>query len=107
VCAPPEPGITAYDATRQALERRIAEINHAWGVSSWQPVDYQPYTLSFTEVIDSYLAADILWVTSLQDGMNLTAKEFIAAQAAVGGSGVLVLSHHTGAAEQLGGSAAH
>jgi Transposase DDE domain group 1 len=31
--------------------------------------------VSFTEVIDSYLAADVLWVTSLQDGMNLTAKE--------------------------------
>lgn len=60
---------------------------------------------SFTEVIDSYLAADVLWITSLQDGMNLTAKEFIAAQAAVGGSGVLVISHHTGAAEQLGTAA--
>ena len=56
-------------------------------------------------MIDSYLAADVFWVTSLQDGMNLTAKEFIAAQAAVGGSGVLVLSRHTGAAEQLGTAA--
>lgn len=56
-------------------------------------------------MIDSYLAADVLWITSLQDGMNLTAKEFIAAQAAVGGSGVLVISHHTGAAEQLGTAA--
>jgi trehalose-6-phosphate synthase len=37
--------------------------------------------------------------------MNLTAKEFIAAQAAVEGSGVLVLSRHTGAAEQLGAAA--
>lgn len=56
-------------------------------------------------MIDSYLAADVLWITSLQDGMNLTAKEFIAAQAAVGGSGVLVISHLTGAAEQLGTAA--
>ena len=55
-------------------------------------------------MIDSYLAADVLWIT-LQDGMNLTAKELIAAQAAVGGSGVLVISYHTGAAEQLGTAA--
>lgn len=105
VCAPPEPGITAYDATKQALERRITEINQAWGVGGWQPIEYMPRTLPFTEVIDNYLAADVFWITSLQDGMNLTAKEFIAAQAATGGSGVLVLSHHTGAAEELGTAA--
>jgi trehalose-6-phosphate synthase/hydroxymethylpyrimidine pyrophosphatase-like HAD family hydrolase len=102
VCAPPEPGITAYTATKQALERRITQINQAWSVNGWQPIEYLPRTLSFTEVIDSYLAADVFWVTSLQDGMNLTAKEFVAAQAAVNGSGVLVLSRHAGAAEQLG-----
>jgi trehalose-6-phosphate synthase len=56
-------------------------------------------------VIDSYLAADVFWVTSFQDGMNLTAKEFVVTQAAVNGSGVLVLSCHTGAAEQLGTAA--
>lgn len=105
VCAPPEPGITAYDVTRQALERRITEINQVFSVGGWQPIEYLSRTLSFTEVIDSYLAADVFWVTSLQDGMNLTAKEFIAAQAAVGGSGVLVLSRHTGAAEELGAAA--
>jgi trehalose-6-phosphate synthase/hydroxymethylpyrimidine pyrophosphatase-like HAD family hydrolase len=101
VCAPPEPGITAYETTKQALERRIMHINQTWTADNWQPIDYVPRTLPFTEVIDNYLAADVFWVTSLQDGMNLTVKEFIAAQAAVDGSGVLVLSHHTGAAEQL------
>ncbi|WP_322973987.1 trehalose-6-phosphate synthase [Actinacidiphila oryziradicis] len=55
--------------------------------------------------VDHYLAADVLWITSLQDGMNLTAKEFIAVQATVGRSGVLVLSRHTGAAEELGDAA--
>jgi HAD superfamily hydrolase (TIGR01484 family) len=102
VCPPPESGITAYQATRQTLERRIAEVNHAWRTGSWQPVDYLPRNLPFTEVIDHYLAADVFWVTSLQDGMNLTAKEFVAAQAATGRSGVLVLSRYAGAATQLG-----
>ncbi|GAA5090224.1 HAD-IIB family hydrolase [Nocardia iowensis] len=105
VCPPPEPGLTAYDATRQALERRIGEVNHTWSVGRWQPIEYFPQFLSFPAVIDHYLAADVFWVTSLQDGMNLTAKEFIAAQVAAGRSGVLVLSRHTGAAEQLGGGA--
>ncbi|WP_405163542.1 HAD-IIB family hydrolase [Nocardia sp. NBC_01499] len=101
VCPPPEPGIAAYDATRQALERRVDEVNRAWAFGEWQPIEYFPAFLSFPEVIDHYLAADVFWVTSLQDGMNLTAKEFIAAQWAVGRSGALVLSRHTGAAEQL------
>ncbi|MFI9407873.1 trehalose-6-phosphate synthase [Nocardia sp. NPDC052316] len=105
VCPPPEPGLTAYDATRQLLERRIDEVNRAWASGGWQPVEYFPEFLSFPEVVDHYLAADVFWVTSLQDGMNLTAKEFIAAQAAVGGRGVLVLSRHTGAATQLAAGA--
>ncbi|WP_241681594.1 trehalose-6-phosphate synthase, partial [Streptomyces sp. CB01881] len=105
VCPPPEPGITSYDATRQALERRIAEVNGAWGRDGWQPVEYLPQSLPFTEVVDHYLDADVFWVTSLQDGMNLTAKEFVAAHRAVGRSGVLVLSRHAGAATQLGSAA--
>lgn len=105
VCAPPEPGITAYKTTKHQLERRIAQTNQTWTVDDWQPIEYIPQTLSFTGVIDNYLAADVFWVTSFQDGMNLTAKEFVAAQTAVDGSGVLVLSCHTGAAEQLGAAA--
>jgi trehalose-6-phosphate synthase len=62
ICAPPEPGITAYEATKQALERRITQVNQAWSVGHWQPIEYLPHTLSFTNVIDSYLAADVFWV---------------------------------------------
>ncbi|MFD0566258.1 trehalose-6-phosphate synthase [Kitasatospora saccharophila] len=80
VCPPPEPGITAYDLTRQHLEQRVAEVNDSWRQGSWQPVDYLPHRLSPARVIDEYLAADVLWVTSFQDGMNLTAKEFVAAR---------------------------
>lgn len=105
VCPPPEAGITAYDATRQTLERRIIEVNRAWRTANWQPIDYLPRCLPFAEVIDHYLAADVFWVTSLQDGMNLTAKEFIAAHTAADLSGVLVLSHHAGAATQFGTAA--
>ncbi len=106
VCPPPEPGITAHDATRALLERRIDEVNARWGGGSWQPVEYRPVSLALPEVVEQYLAADVFWVTSLQDGMNLTAKEFVAARAAgTRPPGVLVLSRHTGAAEQFGPAA--
>ncbi|MEV0372939.1 HAD-IIB family hydrolase [Streptomyces sp. NPDC050636] len=101
ICPPPEPGIRAYDTTGEALERGITELNRTWRTGGWEPVDYIPRTLPFAEVVDHYLAADVLWVTSFQDGMNLTAKEFIAVQAATGRSGVLTLSRHAGAASQL------
>lgn len=110
VCPPPEPGITAYDTTRSRLEQRVAETNTRWQYGDWQPIDYLPRRLSTTEVIDQYLTADVLWITSLQDGMNLTAKEFVAARAALlphpgTDPGVLVLSRYTGAAAELGEAA--
>jgi trehalose-6-phosphate synthase len=105
VCPPPEAGITAYDSTLAELERRIAQVNGTWATPTWTPVEYLPTALGFAEVVDAYLAADVFWVTSLQDGMNLTAKEFVIAHAAAGLAGVLVLSRHTGAAEELGGPA--
>lgn len=109
VCPPPEPGIIAYDTTRRHLERRVAEVNSRWRRGSWQPVDYRPHSLSAAGVVDEYLSADVLWVTSLQDGMNLTAKEFVAARSALlhrgAEPGVLVLSRHAGAAAELGGAA--
>ncbi len=105
VCPPPEPGIRVHDTTRAALERAVAEVNGRWSTGGWEPVVHLPRALSFGEVVDHYLAADVFWVTSLQDGMNLTAKEFIASHAATGRSGVLILSRHTGAACQLGAAA--
>ncbi|MFJ6619307.1 HAD-IIB family hydrolase [Kitasatospora sp. NPDC091335] len=109
VCAPPEPGITAYDTTRRHLEQRVADVNTRWQRGTWRPVDYLPHGLPPARVVDEYLAADVLWVTSLQDGMNLTAKEYVAARAALqdrdAAPGVLVLSRHTGAAAELGEAA--
>ncbi|MEW1635292.1 trehalose-6-phosphate synthase [Streptomyces sp. NPDC093801] len=105
VCPPPEKGIHAYDTTRAELEEAIAELNGHWRKDDWEPVEYITTTLPFEEVVDHYLAADVFWVTSLADGMNLTAQEYVTAQAATGGSGVLVLSRYAGAADYLKGHA--
>ncbi|WP_175411089.1 trehalose-6-phosphate synthase [Streptomyces sp. TRM64462] len=105
VCPPPEPGIRAYDTTRTELERTVAAVNARWRSSGWEPVEYIPRALPFPEVVDQYVAADVFWVTSLADGMNLTAQEYVTALTATGGAGVLVLSRRTGAAEHLGAAA--
>ncbi|MFF7754950.1 trehalose-6-phosphate synthase [Streptomyces sp. NPDC007971] len=105
ICPPPEPGIRAYETTRTELERTINDLNSRWSSPAWQPVDYVPRSLAFPHIVDNYLAADVFWVTSLADGMNLTAQEYIACLAAAGRSGVLVLSRRAGAAEHLGRAA--
>ncbi|MER7986797.1 HAD-IIB family hydrolase [Streptomyces noursei] len=101
VCPPPEPGIHAYDTTRTALEAAVAAVNDRWRTGGWEPVEYLPRALPFPQVVDEYLAADVFWVTSVADGMNLAAKEYVTARAATDRPGVLVLSRHAGAAEQL------
>jgi trehalose-6-phosphate synthase len=105
ICPPPEPGIHAYDTTRTALERAITRINHRWGTKDWQPVDYIPRNLDFPEVVDHYLAADVFWVASLADGMNITAQEYITTRHATRRPGVLILSRHAGIAQYLGTAA--
>ncbi|MFC9752716.1 trehalose-6-phosphate synthase [Streptomyces sp. NPDC056921] len=105
VCPPPEPGIRAYETTRIELEQAITTLNARWSTGEWQPVEYIPRSLPFTEVMDHYLAADVFWVTSLADGMNLTVQEYLTAQAASRRAGILVLSRHTGIAQQLGNAA--
>lgn len=105
VCPPPATGIRAYDATRAELEQAVTEVNDRWSTAGWQPVDYIPHNLDFTEIIDHYLSADIFWVASLADGMNLTAQEYVAARAATARPGVLVLSRHAGIAQHLAGAA--
>ena len=63
------------------------------------PVHYLYRNIPFDELVAYYLAADAMVVTPLRDGMNLVAKEYVAARH--DGSGVLVLSEFAGAAREL------
>ncbi len=85
-----------YDLTIQNL---TAEINRKYGTSSWQPVVLVRSHLPPEEVVTYYQLADLCLVSSLHDGMNLVAKEFVAARN--DRDGVLVLSRFTGAAREL------
>jgi trehalose 6-phosphate synthase len=96
--APSRTRIKAYRALQRQVEGEITRINAAYGSDGWRPIVYLPRPIPPAGMAALYRMADVCLVTSLQDGMNLVAKEFIASQ--VDGRGVLVLSELAGAAEE-------
>lgn len=102
VAPPSRSGIAAYSALQAELQGEADRINARFGTPSWRPLELRMEHFDPRALAACYLAADVCLVSSLQDGMNLVAKEFIACQR--GHSGVLVLSEFTGAAEDLDGA---
>ena len=88
------------DAQRE-IEGLVGRINGHFGTLGWSPVTLFTHSLPFEEVICYYRAADICWTTPLRDGLNLVAKEFVAAHEHTG-DGTLVLSEFTGVSVELG-----
>lgn len=88
----------------QNLQDRVAEsierINDRFGTDDWQPVVYVDEMLPREELMGLYRHSDVMIVSAVRDGMNLVAKEYVAAN--VDADGALVLSNQTGAYEQLG-----
>lgn len=99
VAVPSREQVPAYQALRAVIEQIVGRINGDYRVPGWAPVSYLYRTLPFEDLIAYYVAADIMLVTPLRDGMNLVAKEYAACR--VNNDGVLVLSEFAGAAEQL------
>src|SRR3954465_12777446 len=99
VAVPSRTGVEAYQEFRSLVEGLVGRINGAFGTPRWVPVHYIYRGLSEQELVALYLAADVMLVTPVRDGMNLVAKEFVAAR--LDDTGVLVLSEFTGAAESL------
>ncbi len=104
VTTPPARGMAIYDEIRRSVDEAVGRINGRFGTLSWTPVSYLFRSLPFEDVAVHYAAADVAWITPLRDGLNLVAKEFVAAQEATGGSGVLVLSEFAGASVELHGA---
>ncbi|MGA2252095.1 alpha,alpha-trehalose-phosphate synthase (UDP-forming), partial [Terracidiphilus sp.] len=99
IAAPSRTRIPSYIELTHQVESRVAEINSRFGTQNWKPVVLIARQCSHEEVSQWYRVADLCLVTSLHDGMNLVAKEYIAAR--VDEDGVLVLSKFTGAAVEL------
>jgi trehalose 6-phosphate synthase len=99
LAAPSRTEIERYQQLGERVEQVAARINERFGAGTYRPVrlfraHHEPPT-----VFRYYRAADVCYVSSLHDGMNLVAKEFVAARDDE--KGVLVLSEFTGAAREL------
>ena len=94
--------ISAYSALEREVTETIGAINATHGSSEWQPIVAITEGVTPELLAGAYRAADLCLVSSLQDGMNLVAKEFIASQ--TDERGVLLLSRFTGAADEIDGA---
>jgi trehalose 6-phosphate synthase len=99
VAVPSRERVEHYKILRDKVEREVGRINGEFGRVGVPAVHYLNQSFDRAEVAALFLAADVMAVTPLRDGMNLVAKEYIAARTDNGGA--LVLSEFTGAAVEL------
>jgi trehalose 6-phosphate synthase len=100
IASPSREDVPQYQVIRQDLESAVGQINGRFADSDWTPVRYVSKTYSQSRLCGLYQLGRVGLVTSLRDGMNLVAKEFVAAQTPED-PGVLVLSRFAGAAHQM------
>jgi len=99
LAAPSRTKIERYRELNDAVEHLAERINERFGTRDYQPIILLRSHHEPPEVFRFFRAADLCYVSSLHDGMNLVAKEFVAARTDL--KGVLVLSEFTGAAREL------
>lgn len=96
--------VTEYAAMEQLINAKTGQVNGEYGEAIWTPIRYVNRSYSRTELAGLYRMAHVGLVTPLRDGMNLVAKEYVAAQDP-DDPGVLILSQFAGAAFELGAGA--
>jgi trehalose 6-phosphate synthase len=99
LATPSRERVESYIAMREDIERRVGHINGEHGEVGHPIVHYLHRPIPRDELIAFFVAADVMLVTPLRDGMNLVAKEYVACRSDLGGA--LVLSEFTGAAAEL------
>ncbi len=92
-------GMKVYEDTQAEIEQLVGRINGRFSTLDWTPVVLFSNAIPFEKLIAHYRMADVCLTTPLRDGLNLVAKEFVAAKQ--GGAGVLVLSEFAGCAVEL------
>jgi alpha,alpha-trehalose-phosphate synthase [UDP-forming]/trehalose-phosphatase len=97
--SPSRTQIQAYRQLQRRVEAEVDRLNTTYGTAEWKPIVHLPRPLPPEGMAALYRLADACMVSSLQDGMNLVAKEYVAAQ--VEERGVLLLSELTGAHSEL------
>lgn len=91
--------VKAYQAIDAEIDGLVEEINWRWSTDSWKPIIYLKQQYGSVQMMALHRLATFCIVNSLDDGMNLVAKEFVASR--YDDDGVLILSRFTGAAREL------
>ncbi|WP_422631801.1 alpha,alpha-trehalose-phosphate synthase (UDP-forming) [Pseudokineococcus basanitobsidens] len=100
VATPSRERVEQYRLLREDIELQVGRVNGAHGRLGHSVVQYLHHSYGREEMAAMFQAADVMLVTSLRDGMNLVAKEYVASRHDE--QGALVLSEFTGAADELG-----
>ncbi|MDI6727865.1 MAG: bifunctional alpha,alpha-trehalose-phosphate synthase (UDP-forming)/trehalose-phosphatase [Thermodesulfovibrionales bacterium] len=91
-----------YISYKKAVEELVSKINEKYSVGNWKPIIYIDTKVEHKDLVSYYRAADVAIISSVYDGMNLVAKEYVASK--TDEKGVLILSEFAGASEELEGS---
>ena len=91
--------VNEYRSFKRSVDELVGRINGRFGTPGYTPIHYMNRGLDSRGVTALYRAADVMLVTPLRDGLNLVAKEFVAARS--DGDGVLVLSEFAGVAAEM------
>ncbi|WP_037139332.1 alpha,alpha-trehalose-phosphate synthase (UDP-forming) [Rhodococcoides fascians] len=99
LATPSRERVESYKAMRGEIEQQVGRINGEYGQVGHPVLHYLHRPIPRDDLIAYFVAADVMLVTPLRDGMNLVAKEYVASRSDLGGA--LVLSEFTGAAAEL------
>jgi len=99
VASPSRERVETYKSLRDEIELLVGRINGDYGTIGHTAINYLHHGYPREEMVALYLAADVMLVTALRDGMNLVAKEYVATR--YDNDGVLVLSEFTGASDDM------
>jgi trehalose 6-phosphate synthase len=100
VASPSRERVDAYMQLRDEIEMTVGRINGDYDTTTHTAIRYLHQSYPREEMVALFLAADVMLVTALRDGMNLVAKEYVASR--IDNRGVLVLSEFAGAADEMG-----
>jgi len=100
VAVPSRTEVEHYVMLKERVDKLIGRINGEHGTIGWVPIWYLYRSFEFSDLAALYSIADVLFITPIRDGMNLVAKEFVAAK--TNNKGVLILGEMAGTAKELG-----
>lgn len=99
LAVPSRENVGQYQKLKRETDELVGSINGRFATVNWTPVWYFYRSMPFDDLIDLYIASDVALITPIRDGMNLVAKEYVAARTKP--DGVLILSEMAGAAKEL------